>query len=90
MFACQIVYTGRVQGVGFRYSTKQIATGFEITGHVRNLSDGRVELFAQSLEPEELEAFLLAIEESNLAALIKEAERLPADPEQDLDSFSIR
>ena len=37
MIAKRTFYSGRVQGVGFRYSTKQIAMGFEVTGTVRNL-----------------------------------------------------
>ncbi|MGD0088020.1 MAG: acylphosphatase, partial [Verrucomicrobiota bacterium] len=37
-----IFYSGHVQGVGFRYTTKTVATGFEVTGTVRNLPDGRV------------------------------------------------
>jgi acylphosphatase len=43
MTAKQVFYSGRVQGVGFRYTVKQIASGYEITGFVRNLPDGRVE-----------------------------------------------
>ena len=43
----QIFYSGRVQGVGFRYTAKTVAAGFEISGIVRNLSDGRVELIAE-------------------------------------------
>ena len=42
-----ILYEGRVQGVGFRYTTKSVANGFEVTGTVRNLTDGRVELVAE-------------------------------------------
>ena len=42
----QVFYEGNVQGVGFRYSIRQIAKGFDITGSVRNLRDGRVELLA--------------------------------------------
>lgn len=74
MPAKQILYSGRVQGVGFRYTTKQIASGYEVTGSVRNLPDGRVELKAMSMDIDELEAFLTAIDESNLGSLIKERE----------------
>jgi len=74
MIAKQVIYTGRVQGVGFRYTTKQIASGYEVTGSVKNLPDGRVELQAMSYEADELEAFLAAIDESNLGSLIKERE----------------
>lgn len=42
-----IRFSGHVQGVGFRYTVEQIARGFAVTGFVRNLSDGRVELVAQ-------------------------------------------
>lgn len=74
MPAKQVIYSGRVQGVGFRYSTKQIAAGYEITGSVKNLPDGRVELQASSHDTEELEGFLAAIDESNLGSFIKERE----------------
>jgi acylphosphatase len=43
----QVLYSGNVQGVGFRYTVKTVATGFEVTGTVRNLADGRVELVAE-------------------------------------------
>lgn len=74
MIAKQVLYSGRVQGVGFRYSTKQIASGYEVTGSVKNLPDGRVQLQAMSHDVEELDAFLAAIDESNLGSLIKERE----------------
>lgn len=45
-------FSGHVQGVGFRYATKQLANGFEVTGYVRNLPDGRVELEAEGKEGE--------------------------------------
>lgn len=38
---------GRVQGVGFRYYVRQSTAGLSVTGWVRNLSDGRVELVAE-------------------------------------------
>ena len=52
----KILYSGQVQGVGFRYTAKTVAAGFEIAGIVRNLPDGRVELIAEGAR-EELEAF---------------------------------
>jgi acylphosphatase len=64
-----VLYSGRVQGVGFRYTAKTVATGFEVTGIVRNLADGRVELIAEGLK-DELEGFQQAIRESGLGSLI--------------------
>jgi acylphosphatase len=68
-----IFYSGRVQGVGFRYTVKSITPGFEVTGVVRNLDDGRVELMAEG-EREELDAFRQAIRESGLGGLIQREE----------------
>ena len=65
-----VYYTGRVQGVGFRYTVKQVASGFEVCGRVQNLSDGRVLLQAEGSE-EELTAFLQAIRESEVGRFVK-------------------
>ena len=65
-----IFYSGRVQGVGFRYTVKTLANGFEVTGVVRNLSDGRVELMAEGTK-EELEAFRRAIQDSEVGRFIR-------------------
>jgi len=72
MTARQVFYSGRVQGVGFRYSTKQIASGFDVTGWVKNLEDGRVEMQVMASDEEELEAFLEDIQQSSLGSLVKE------------------
>ena len=69
----QIFYSGQVQGVGFRYTAKSVATGFEVTGTVRNLPDGRVELVAEGTR-EELEAFRRAIRQAGLEHFIKNEE----------------
>ena len=80
MKAIQVFYEGRVQGVGFRYSVRQITKGFNVTGWVRNLPDGRVELQVSG-EDEEVNAFLEAIRQSDLGSLIKkESEHVLATP----------
>jgi acylphosphatase len=66
-----IFYSGRVQGVGFRYMAQTTAAGFEVTGVIRNLPDGRVELVAEGLRAE-LEAFREAICGAGLAGFIRD------------------
>jgi acylphosphatase len=76
----QVFYEGNVQGVGFRWSVRQIAKGFDVTGSVRNLHDGRVELLVTG-EEHEVRAFLEAIGQSELHAHIRKQSEAPlADP----------
>ena len=53
----RLIYSGRVQGVGFRYTTASIARRFPVVGYVRNLPDGSVELVAEG-SAEGLDEFL--------------------------------
>jgi len=62
---CEVHYSGRVQGVGFRWNACHVARGFAVTGFVRNLSDGRVQLVTEG-ERSEVERFLAAIADSML------------------------
>lgn len=48
----EIHYSGRVQGVGFRYTVRSLAAKFDVTGFVRNLSDGRVQLVVEGARDE--------------------------------------
>ena len=84
----QVHYVGRVQGVGFRYSVKKLAAGFEITGLVRNLSDGRVELVAEGAR-EELGAFLAAVRESEVGGFIRQEQAAWADVKNEFSGFEI-
>ena len=88
MTARQVFYEGRVQGVGFRYTVRQIATGFEVTGWIRNLHDGRVEHLAAG-DPDEVEAFLQAIRDSTLGSFIRKETPHDVPPPPNLRGFEI-
>lgn len=85
----QVFYEGHVQGVGFRWSVRNIAKGFDVTGSVRNLRDGRVELLAAGDE-EEVQAFLDAILQSELRAHIKKHSESPLAEPPAFRGFEIR
>ena len=61
----KVIFQGRVQGVGFRYTVDRLARHFNVTGYVRNLSNGDVELIAEG-EEVVLQDFLKAIRESGM------------------------
>lgn len=88
MTARQVFYEGRVQGVGFRFTVKAIARGYDVVGSVRNLDDGRVELHVGG-DPGEIEAFLQAIADSELKSHIKRADTHPIPPLSGLRGFEI-
>ena len=91
MVAKQVFYSGRVQGVGFRYATKQLASEFDVSGWVRNLPDGRVELMVIAFDDEELEAFLTELQENSaLANHIKETETHKVPAPAEVKGFSIQ
>jgi acylphosphatase len=89
MIARRVIYEGRVQGVGFRFSVKEIAQGYEVAGWVWNLPDGRVHLEAQG-DDSEIEGFLQAIEESHLRPHIRRKVITPIEPTGGLKGFQIR
>jgi acylphosphatase len=88
MIARQVFYEGRVQGVGFRFTVKQLARGYDVVGWVRNLADGRVELQCGG-ESEEVEGFLEAIIESQLKAHIRGVTTAPLPPLVGVRGFEI-
>ena len=68
-----VYFSGHVQGVGFRYSVKQLSLEFDVTGWVKNLPDGRVELVAEG-ERNELETFQAAIPDAGLRRFIRDTQ----------------
>lgn len=90
MIAKKVIFSGRVQGVGFRYSTKRLALGFDIIGWVKNCSDGTVEMQLEG-EKEEVDDFIHEIvEESDLAGFVKEHAIAELPPLQNVRGFSIK
>ena len=89
MTAKQVFFEGRVQGVGFRFTVKQIAKEFDVSGWVKNLPDGRVELRTQG-EEDEVTDFVREIRESALTHHIQNVEINDISPLDGVAGFSIR
>jgi len=85
----QVFFEGNVQGVGFRWTVRNIAKGFDVTGWVRNLADGRVELQLNG-EENEARAFLQAITESELRAHIRKQSETELAGPVEARGFEIR
>lgn len=86
--AKRVIYSGHVQGVGFRWTTRGVAEGFAVTGYVKNLRDGTVELLAQG-KASEVDRFLEAVAD-RLQANISEAAVTSVEGEPELAYFEIR
>ena len=89
MISLRIFFEGNVQGVGFRWSVKHVAKGFDVVGWVRNLPDGRVELLANG-EETEVRAFVAAIGESELRAHIRRQTEITVHDLPPARGFEIR
>lgn len=82
------IYSGHVQGVGFRYAVRVLTASFEVTGTVRNLPDGRVELVAEGMR-EELEAFLQAVRDSDVGRFMRQEQTLWREAKNEFRGFEI-
>ena len=83
-----IYFSGRVQGVGFRYATLQLAKEFEVTGFVQNLADGRVLLEVEGAKAE-ITALVEAIEE-RMHGYVRKVERTSESRPASFQGFTIR
>ena len=85
----QVFYEGNVQGVGFRWTVRNIAKGFDVTGWICNLADSRVEMQVTG-DDNEVRAFLDAITESELRAHIRKQNETPLTAPVEARGFEIR
>lgn len=81
-------YSGRVQGVGFRYTVANLAQRYTVRGYVRNLPDGRVELVLEG-EESELEQLARQISET-MEGFIRQVHLNTAPATGEFAGFSIR
>jgi len=87
VFQMNCWFEGHVQGVGFRYQTVGVAKGFEVTGYVRNLVDGRVHLYVEG-EESEVVAFQTEVA-SELNSYIRETEIKTKNGARSCQNFRI-
>ena len=80
--------SGHVQGVGFRYSTLQVAKEFDVAGYVTNLADGRVQLEAEG-EKADVTAFVAAVQE-RMHGYIRKVEQKGASRVRQFSGFTIK
>jgi acylphosphatase len=83
-----VYYSGRVQGVGFRYTARQVARNYALTGFVRNLPDRRVELVVEG-DANEVQRFIDAVGES-MRDNIRDTAVNRSTPTGEFSNFEIR
>ena len=84
----EVYYSGRVQGVGFRFTARSIAQHFAVTGYVKNLPDNRVELVVEGLS-EEIRAMLRAIQ-VEMGHYVRDVRETPTRATGGFSSFDVR
>jgi len=84
----RIIYSGTVQGVGFRYATKAVASSLGLTGWVRNRPDFTVEVVCEG-EEARLLLFLDRIADGPMRKYITDSDISWLEPNGEFDSFDI-
>lgn len=85
----EVLYSGRVQGVGFRYTAVRESSRWRVSGTVRNLHDGRVELIAEG-DRAAIKGFLDAVASGPLRRYIADARATWAAATGEFDGFTVR
>lgn len=88
MTVCKhVYYWGKVQGVGFRYTTADLARRYPVNGYVKNLHDGQVELFAEGATAD-VDRFLQAV--ARQMADFIQGHKVEDETPQGFTEFAIR
>ncbi len=87
MIAKSIIFTGRVQGVGFRFTARRAANRRQLTGYVRNVPNGSVEMLAQG-RPEDVDDCIQDIKEY-FSGYLKETRIEEITPDPRYEEFRI-
>ena len=82
-----VYYSGLVQGVGFRYTVRRLARDSGLTGFVKNLSDGRVEIVVEG-EAATVERYLADVADA-MGGYIERAEAIDETPTDEFDAFTV-
>ena len=81
-------YSGRVQGVGFRYEAESVAHRMGLTGWVKNLPDGRVEVVCEGPK-EKIEQMLSELQDGPLGRHIKKVDCAWETPTNEFNDFCV-
>ena len=84
-----LVVSGVVQGVGFRWYTQRIAKSLGLTGWVKNLQDGNVEIVIEGKD-DIIEMFISELKSGYLRRNISGIKRIEEEYEGEFSDFSIR
>ena len=85
----RIYVSGRVQGVGYRAWARRVADRLGVTGWVRNMTDGRVEVLAQFPDGQAEMQFFRMLEEGPSLGSVSDVEVIPEERKESFDTFEI-
>jgi acylphosphatase len=88
LVARKFLFSGLVQGVGFRYFTQRAAARHQVRGYVKNLEDGRVEALAQGPE-RSVEAFKQDLTAGPTYSRVDDVEEIVIEPSGEYSNFGI-
>ncbi len=86
--SCRVLFKGTVQGVGFRYTAKHLARSYSVTGYVKNLYTGDVEVVAEG-EQGEVEKFLGALQ-AEMSGYIRKTEMAWGEYQGRFSEFGVQ